>query len=196
MRHAARSAAQAVKRTKADRGVGRGSEGPPYRCVVLALIALAGCGYHVAGNADLLPKSLKTIAVPAFANVSTRYDLARMLPEDIAREFLSRSRYRVVPDPEQADAVLTGSVVRFTSFPTTADTSGRATAVQASVILQLTLKDRATGTVLFTRPNFEFKERYAISVSPEDYFDESGVAMMRLSKAVADSVVTAILENF
>jgi len=91
---------------------------------------------------------------------------------------------------------LTGSLVRFTSFPTTADATGRATAVQASVILNLTLRDRATGAVLFNRPGFEFKERYAISVSPEDYFDESGVAMMRLSKAVADSVVTAILQNF
>jgi hypothetical protein len=102
----------------------------------------------------------------------------------------------VVSDPEQADAILTGTLVRFNSNPTTADASGRATAVQASVILQLTLKDRATGTVLFTRTNFEFKERYAISVSPQDYFDESGVAMMRLSKSVADSVVTAILANF
>ena len=163
--------------------------------LALLLAGASACGYHV-GTADLLPKNLKTIAVPAFSNVTTRYDLARLLPEDITREFLSRTRYRLVSDPEQADAVLTGSLVRFTSFPTTADTSGRATAVQASVILNLTLRDRATGAVLFNRPGFEFKERYAISVSPEDYFDESGVAMMRLSKAVADSVVTAILQNF
>jgi outer membrane lipopolysaccharide assembly protein LptE/RlpB len=164
--------------------------------LAMALAGAAGCGYHVGGTADLVPKNLKTIAIPAFGNVTTRYDLGRMLPEDISREFLSRTRYRVVSDPEQADAVLTGSVVRFVSSPTTADASGRATAVQATVILQLTLKDHATGAVLFTRPNFEFHERYAISVSPEDYFDESGVAMMRLSKSVADSVVTAILNNF
>jgi outer membrane lipopolysaccharide assembly protein LptE/RlpB len=164
--------------------------------LAVALLGTAGCGYHVGGNADLLPKSLKTIAVPAFGNVTTRYDLARMLPEDIAREFLSRTRYRVVSDPEHADAVLTGSVVRFASFPTTADATGRATAVQATVVLQVMLKDHATGAVLFNRPGFEFHERYAISVSPEDYFDESGVAMMRLSKSVAASVVTAILQNF
>jgi len=164
--------------------------------LAMTMIGAAGCGYHVGSHADLLPKSLKTIAVPAFSNGTTRYDLARMLPEDIGREFLSRTRYRVVSDPEQADAVLTGSVVRFTSFPTTADATGRATAVQALVVLQLTLKDHATGAVLFTRPSFEFKESYAISVSPQDYFDESGVAMMRLSRQVAASVVTAILQNF
>ena len=164
--------------------------------LALALIGTAACAYHVGGTTDLLPKGLKTIAVPAFGNVTTRYDLARMLPEEITREFLSRTRYRVVSDPEQADAVLTGAVVRYNSFPTTADQSGRATAVQASVILQVTLRDHATGAVLFNRPSFEFKERYAISVSPTDYFDESGVAMMRLSHDVAASVVTAILQNF
>jgi outer membrane lipopolysaccharide assembly protein LptE/RlpB len=164
--------------------------------VAMALVGSAACGYHVGNTTDLLPKNLKTIAVPAFSNITTRYDLARMLPEDIAREFLSRTRYRLVPDPNQADAVLSGSLVRFTSYPTTADDSGRATAVQASVILNLTLRDHATGAVLFNRPGFEFRERYAISVSPADYFDESGVAMMRLSKSVAQSVVTAILQNF
>ncbi|HUI78320.1 MAG TPA: LptE family protein [Bryobacteraceae bacterium] len=164
--------------------------------LALVLAATSACGYHVGNSADPLPKSLKTIAIPAFGNVTTRYDLARMLPEDVGREFISRTRYRVVSDPEQADAVLTGSLVRFISFPTTADQSGRATAVQASVILNLTLRDHATGAVLFNRPGFEFKERYAISVSPADYFDESGVAMMRLSRAVAESVVTAILQNF
>ena len=165
--------------------------------LAVALIGSAGCGYHVAGHADLLPKSLKTIAVPAFGNVTTRYDLARMLPEDIGREFLSRTRYRVVSNPEQADAVLTGAVVRFSYYPTTVDpASGRATAVQATVILQLNLTDHATGAVLFNRPGAEFRERYAISVNPEDYFDESGVAMMRLSQDVARSVVTAVLENF
>ena len=164
--------------------------------LVIILAVATGCGYHVGGTADLLPKNLKTIAIPAFGNVTTRYDLARMLPEDIAREFISRTRYRVVADPDQADAVLTGSVVRFTSNPTTADDSGRATAVQASVVLQLTLRDHATGAVLFNRPGAEFHERYAISVSPADYFDESGVAMKRLSKDVAQNVVTAILEDF
>jgi len=160
------------------------------------LLATTACGYHVGSTTDLLPKNLKTIAVPAFANVTPRYDLARILPQDIAVEFLSRTRYRVVSSPDQADAVLTGSLVRFLSYPITADAQGRATVVQAQVILQVTLKDQSTGAVLFSRPSFEFRERYTISVSPEDYFDESGVAMQRLSKSVAASLVTAILQNF
>ena len=163
---------------------------------VLAAMA-AGCGYHVSGHGDLLPKTIKTIAVPAFGNVTTRYQLARLLPEDIAREFIERTRYAVVSDPAKADAVLTGAIVNFTAVPTTFDAAtGRATAVLAVAILQLTLTDRATGAVLFTRPGAEFRERYQISEDAQKYFDESGTGMIRMSRDVAQSVVTAILENF
>jgi len=90
----------------------------------------SACGYHVSGRADLIPKNIKTIAVPAFGNITTRYQLARLLPEDITREFISRTRYRVVADPAQADAVLTGSVINFVALPTTFDpSSGRGTAM-------------------------------------------------------------------
>jgi hypothetical protein len=42
----------------------------------------------------------------------------------------------------------------------------------------------------------EFRERYEISVNPQQYFDESQAALQRLSRDVARTVVSAILENF
>lgn len=159
--------------------------------------ATASCGYHVAGHADLMPKTIKTIAIPAFGNVTTRYKLSRLLPADITREFLSRTRYVIVADPNQADAVLTAAVINFAVYPTVSDpASGRATAAQAVVTLQLTLTNRATGAVLYSRPSAEFRERYEISIDPKAYFDESGPAMERLSRDVARNVVSAILEGF
>ncbi len=169
------------------------------RCapVLLMLAGASGCGYHVAGKADLMPKTIHTIAVPAFANNTVLYKLARQLPTDITREFISRTRYRVVADPKDADAVLTGAIVNFFSYPIIADqASGRATAVQASAFLTITLTERATGKVLFSRQSFEARERYEISADPQAYFDESGAGMARLSRDVARDIVTAILENF
>ena len=32
------------------------------RAVCLAAVVLSGCGYHVSGHADMLPKTIKTIA--------------------------------------------------------------------------------------------------------------------------------------
>src|ERR1019366_2430836 len=97
----------------------------------------------------------------------------------------------------QADAVLSGRVLNFSNFPTLFDpATGRATSVQVVVSLQVSLIERTTGKTLFSRPSMEVRERYQISTNPQQYFDESGTAIMRLSKDVAQSVVSAILENF
>ncbi len=166
-----------------------------YLCPVFWL----SCGYHVAGSGTsaILPTSIKTIAVPAFSNVTVRYKLTSYMSEAITREFITRTRYRVVSDPKEADAVLSGSVLSYNSYPTAVDQkTGRPSAIQAIVTMRVTLRDRATGAVLFERPRFEARQYYEIAVDPKAYFDESDAALDRLSREVARSVVSAILENF
>jgi len=171
----------------------------PFALCLLPL-TFTSCGYHVAGTADTssgLPTNIKTIAIPAFGNVTVSYKLTSYLPGAITREFISRTRYRVVNDPKDADAVLTGTVLRVDSVPLTIDPkTGRAASIQAVVTMQLALRDRATNAVLFERPRFEARQTYEIAVDPNAYFDESLPAMDRLSREVARSVVSAILENF
>jgi outer membrane lipopolysaccharide assembly protein LptE/RlpB len=164
--------------------------------VPLLALFLAGCGYHVAGQADILPSGTQTIAVLPWNNVSMQYKLSDYLAEAVTRELNTRTRYRVIADPAKADAVLSGSVANLFSSAIVADpTTGRSTGVQLIVQVQVKLVDK-TGKVLFQRPNVEFRERYEISVDPRQYFDESQPALLRLSRDVARTVVSAILEGF
>lgn len=165
--------------------------------VALAALLATACGYHVAGRADLVPKNIQTIAIPAFKNVTTRYKLTDRLPEAISREFISRTRYRIVSDPDQADAVLRGSVLNYSSYPTIFDpATGRASGVQLQVTLQVSLVERASGKALFSRPRMEVRERYQISTDPAVFFEESDAALDRASQQTARQVVSSILENF
>ena len=167
------------------------------RLILLWSLVLSSCGYHVAGQADLVPKSVHTIAVPAFSNITTRYKLSDHLPEAITREFISRTHYQIVNDANQADAVLRGAVVNYVAYPTTIDQqTGRASGLQVNVTMQISLVERATGTVLFSRPSFEAHQRYEIAASAQAFFEESDAALNRLSRDVARDVVSAILENF
>ena len=168
---------------------------PGAPCIFACL--LVSCGYHVAGTTSVLPKNVKTIAVPAFRNNTTRYKIAELVTSAVAREFISRTHYRIVAEPDNADAVLSGSVVNFFAYPTTFDPqTGRAAGVQVIVYMALSLRDRSTNAVLFDRPHMEFRQTYEISVDPDKYFDESDVAIERLSRDVARTVVSAVLENF
>ena len=167
------------------------------RRALLSALGLTGCGYHVGGKADLLPKTVRTIAIPTFGNVTTRYKISDRLSSAISREFLTRTRYQIVADPNDADATLRGSVLTYTAFPTVVDqVTGRAAGVQVSVLLQVTLTDRASGKVLFTRANMEVRERYEISIDQAQYFEESETALDRLSRDVARTIVSAVLSGF
>jgi hypothetical protein len=176
----------------------RGPGGPPYMVAIFLLAAvLSGCGYRISGQGEAMPKTVKTIAIPAFTTPTARYRLTRLLPTDIAREFQSRSRFIIVTDPEQADAVLTGELATFeTGASITDPVSARATAAQVRVVLNLKLTDRHTGKTLFERKGADFFERYEIALNPNQYFDESSTAVTRLSRDVARDVVSAVLEEF
>lgn len=162
-----------------------------------AILITGGCGYHVSGKGDLLPKTLHTIAVPAFGNITVRYKLSDRLPEAIAREFIARTRYQVIPDPGKADAVLNGTVINFFAVPVLSDQrTGRATALEVHVRMGVTLTERTTGKVLYSNPSFELKQNYEISIDPGKYFEESDTGLDRLCNDAARQVVSAILEAF
>jgi outer membrane lipopolysaccharide assembly protein LptE/RlpB len=165
--------------------------------VIAALaLSLTGCGYHVAGTANLLPEDIRTIAVVPFGNVTMQYKLSDYLAESVSRELITRTKYKVIADPAKADAVLSGAVANLFSSAIVSDpVTARSTGVQMVVMVQARLVDK-TGKVLFERPNIQFNERYEISVDPKQYFDESGAALQRLSRDVAKTIVSAVIENF
>jgi hypothetical protein len=92
---------------------------------------------------------------------------------------------------------LRGAVVNYIAYPTTIDQkTGRASGLQMSVTLQVTLTERATGKVIFSRPSFEARQRYELSINADTYFEESDAGLDRLARDVARDLVSSILENF
>ena len=163
-------------------------------CILLVSV-LTGCGYQVGGKGSQLPTTLHTIAVPAFQNITTKYKLTNMLPEEIAHEFITRTHYKVVTNPLEADAVLEGKVYRYYTAPTVYDPSlSRSSGVEVYIWMNVTLKERATGKELWKRTAMEVRERYEITGDQRSYIDESDAALGRLSKSVARQIVSSILE--
>jgi hypothetical protein len=60
---------------------------------VLAIWAL-GCGYHVAGKSDSLPKNIHVIAVTALENKTTSYRIEQRLTAATVHEHAGDSEMR------------------------------------------------------------------------------------------------------
>jgi outer membrane lipopolysaccharide assembly protein LptE/RlpB len=172
---------------------------------LLALPFAAGCGYHIAGRTDALPKSIHVIAVPALENKTSSYRIEQRLTAATIHELLSRTNYKVVSTPEAGDAVLTGRVLTveavpllFTTINATATTPSttRATTMLVTMKCEVALTDSTTQKVLFHNDNFLFRNEYEISTDVRSFFEEQDPALDRMAQDFAKRLVAAIMENF
>lgn len=165
--------------------------------VVVASAFLSSCGYHVAGRNEGLPKSIHVIAVPALENKTTSYRIEQRLTAATVHEFLAKTRYRVVSDPANGDAVLRGKVLGLEAVPLLFDTAtGRATTMLVTVKCEVTFEDRETGKVLYHTDNFLFRNQYEISTDVKSFFEEQDPALDRLAQDFAARLVAAVTENY
>ena len=164
---------------------------------VFAAVVSAGCGYHVAGRGAYLPKSWHTIAVPSFANKTLHYRLGQIFTEAMVRQLEQRTSYHIVPDPAEADAVLTGELTSIAAVPVLFDaSSGRATTMLVTVEGRVKLEDRVTKKILYQNNHLVFRDEYELSTDPKTFFDEESPALDRIARDFSAQVVSGILENF
>jgi len=174
-------------------------------CSLFAATVLAGCGYHVAGRNDALPKTIHVIAVPAIENKTSSYRIEQRLTAATIHEFLARTNYKVVSAPESGDAVLRGKVLTveavpllFTSIPATATTPAttRATTMLVTMKCDVTLTESSTQKVLYHNDNFVFRNEYEISTDVKSFFEEQDAALDRMAQDFAKRLVAAVTENY
>lgn len=172
--------------------------------VLLAIFLLAtGCGYHVAGHYNALPKSIHTIAVPALENETSTYRIEQRLTEATVHEFLAKTPYRIVSNANDGDAVLHGKVISIEILPlifqnttTATTTTTRATTMLITMKCEVSLEDRESGKVLYHSENFVFRNEYELSTNVPSFFDERDPAYNRMAADFASRLVAAVMENY
>ncbi len=165
--------------------------------LLLTMFSCAGCGYHVAGRAARLPADWKTIAVPAFKNDTTQYRIEQQLTQAVIREFITRTKYRMVQDQEDADGVIHGEVLSIETAPVLFNaTTGQVTTMLVTVHAKIELTDNKTQKPLYENKDIVFRSEYQISTDVQSFFQEQSPALERMARDFASRVVADVLEGF
>jgi outer membrane lipopolysaccharide assembly protein LptE/RlpB len=160
-----------------------------------AILLLAGCGYALVGKGSVLPDHIRSVTINAFENRTTRPEIEQRVTEEVARQFSQRGRYRIVSDPQKADAVLDGVIQSLSTRPVQFSSAGRATRLETVVTLQATLRERATDEILWSQSRLMFREQYEVQEVGE-FFDEETLALDDIARGAAGTLVSSILEGF
>jgi hypothetical protein len=165
--------------------------------VFATAVLLVSCGYQVAGKSAHLPSEWKTIAVPAFTNDTTRYRIEQRLTQAVIREFISRTKYRIVQNPGAADAVLRGEVLSIDTSPVLFNgTTGEVTTMLVTVTVKVQLVDNQTQKAVYKNDAMIFRNQYQISSDVQSFFQEQDPALERMSHDFAAQIVSNVMENF
>ncbi len=169
------------------------------RFLPLALLPVAGCGYHTAGMPTHLTANVRTIDVPVFKNTTQSYRLELNMTNAVLKQFQARTAFRTESTDtpsEQADAVLHGTITYFSIYALTYDsTTNESSSYEITVRANVVLQDR-DGRVLYKNDHYLFRQQYESTQDLVSFIQEDPAALNRLSRDFAENLVADITESF
>ena len=166
--------------------------------LVLLLITMSSCGYHLSGKGSLVPEGAKTIAVPAFINNTNEPYVDLDVTKAVVDEFIADGRLRIV-DVEVADLALRGNIVKYevSALSFTADSFVQQYRVR--IVVNARLEDLRAKKTLWQENNIEavFISDYKVTIGDiTSTKSAKESAIKKASQDIAWTLRSRVLEGF
>ncbi len=160
-----------------------------------ACLICVQCGYHLRGTGSFLPPEIKSLGVPMFKNMSTRFDLDVLLTKSVVDELVARGKVEVTGDTARADAILLGEITAFSVNPIGFSDQNVADRYNITIVAKIVLRNLASQKIIFSNPSFVYQEEYQVpqGTSFETWETE---AIGKVAEKFARSLVSTMLEGF
>lgn len=169
--------------------------------VTIGTASLPACGYALAGRGSFLPDYIRVIGVPLFVNRTSLFNLETQMTDKVRAEFIGRGRYRIVPETQNVDAVLTGEVSGVNVAPLSFTSQQLASRYAITMTARVELRDTRDNKVLWENPGLVFRQEFEAqsgqsALDPAAFFAQDANALDRMTSDFSRTIVSAILEAF
>ena len=160
---------------------------------VLLMVCSLSCGYRFAGSGNL-PEGVQKVSVAIFKNNTAETGLENTFTNDLIYEFI-RSGRTVLPDQENADAVISGTVrsIGVASAARSDSSSSTERRVTITADIKLTAKD---GRVIWTAKGISEDQTFIVESDKQATEENKNDAIEYVSKRLAEFVIRRMTDNF
>ena len=151
-------------------------------CLGLLLAVLSGCSYSVYSNAY---PHLKKIAVRAFENRSTEFDLGDRVLNGLTSQFQSDGRLKLVT--QQPDCSLEGVIQSLDETIYSYDSGNNVQDYMLRLSCSVTFTDLVNNDVIYENKSLTLSEPYAVS--------EASTARSRSKEEALDELVSQLFKT-
>ena len=113
------------------------------------VLGASGCGYTLRAPYD---RTIRTVYVPVFRSFSFREDLNLKLTEEVIKEVERRTPYRVVSSREEADTILSGTVMYANKYVSVVNPNNLPRQIMNELTAEVTWEDVRGGVDLEKAP--------------------------------------------
>jgi len=147
------------------------------------------------GKETNLPPEVHSVAIPIFGNRTIETGMESVVTEGLVQKFVSSKRLPVTT-PSSADALLTGTILTFTTFPVAVTSSNQfSTEYRATLTLEFTFKDQKNGKVLFREVMSDWRNYPVVQdLNATEQFKRE--AIRQISNLLAERMYELILGSF
>jgi len=164
--------------------------------VLLMLLALAGCGYHVPTAGDAwVGQQGRVVYVQLFANRTIEPYLDTIVTDEVSAQ-LARSRLlALVEDRAIADLLLTGTVTAFDSRVVAYDADDDISEYAADMTINARLVRRSDGATLW-QEEFRRSETYPAQLDKSLLQSEESLAARVVARRIAEDLLARLTAAF
>jgi len=162
---------------------------------ILALLAFFGCAYHFAGTGGQAPGDIQSIAVNVLGNQTAEIGIQTIFTNAIRNEFIRWKRLPVKP-PNEAEAVLNGSVAGIRTERASYLDRNRTLQTRVTVTLSLTLTRVDTDEVLWQNKALSYYDEYVETGNALNTNTLRREAFSRIAEFLAEKIHRDMFEEF
>ena len=166
------------------------------RFVTIALLfVLAGCGYNFPGQGGALPGDVQKVYLPLFANRTSEPYLETLLSNDLSEVLARNANISQVESPQQAEALLEGMIISYTSTALSYDKNDDVGEYRATIGVEVTLRQVADNKLLW-QGTVVMDDEYLAADDKNVQEDLERDAVEEISLRIAEEVLSRLLDDF
>lgn len=161
-----------------------------------ALCLLGGCGYHLAGRGNRLPADVRTLHIGMFSNGTYEPFLENIITNAVTDKFVEGRQLQLVEKPAEADALLTGRVVAYSTDPISYDRNDAILEYRSRMTVRATLRRGRDHKILWKGDVSWSREYRANRMDMAAQQDNEAAAIREIGDRLAAELYSRILDNF
>ena len=161
---------------------------------------LSGCGYRLASTVNPMLDNYDSIAIPYFENKTFEAEAVTIFTYAVVNEFIESKRLKV-ENIDKADLVLYGIVTSIEENSIGYSREDKAREYRIWGVLELSLEEKSTGTVLWKREKLTHDNEYlSADLSAGGEITETDAsktrALVLLAEDLAERIHDSIVQGF